>query len=230
MHIPTLDGEFIWPHYNLLSKYNLAHYRPFFGPFNNRLTLLRTAAMDSWGSEATLTVPSLRQAADRDFVRLLETDRSLQALYLGSVELRPTSSTPAMGSAAMLDQSRVANATSVVGDGATLSISTSGGASLRVADGSWDPEMTHILSFRISAKNVATDQRDNDGVPVEVAFAGELAIPYARNTIILPKDGREISFDLLQLYSYALNPSVRDLTLHFPRAGDYTITDVRLRR
>src|SRR5258708_10460233 len=89
MHIPTLDGAFIWPHYTLLFTYNLSHYRPFFGSFDERLTLLRSQATDPWGRESTQTVSSLRQATNPVFVEQLETDQRLQDLYLGVVELWP---------------------------------------------------------------------------------------------------------------------------------------------
>jgi hypothetical protein len=51
-----------------------------------------------------------------------------------------------------------------------------------------------------------------------------------QNKIVLPKDGGEISVDLLQLYSYSLNPQVGRLGLRFPSAGSYTVSGVWLIR
>src|SRR5260370_25071667 len=93
MHIATLDGAFIWPQYNLLLTYNPSHYRPFFGSFDERLTLLRSQAMDPWGRESTQTVSSLRQATDPVFVEALATDQRLHELYLQGDELRPKTNT-----------------------------------------------------------------------------------------------------------------------------------------
>jgi hypothetical protein len=87
MHIPTLDGNFIYPTRVLIWKYNPAHYRPFFQGLDDRLTLLRNDAMDRWGREGTQLVPSLRAATDPGFIRALETDQDLQSLYLVGVEL-----------------------------------------------------------------------------------------------------------------------------------------------
>jgi hypothetical protein len=185
--------------------------------------------MDVWGSEATVTVPSLRQAVDPAFVRSLETDRALQSLYLGGVELRGTATANA-GAAIPLERARLSNADWVGGEGTTLSFSTAGGASLRVADGAWDPEAAHVLSFRLSAGNRSPEPRDGGGIVVEIAMSGDLSIPYERNVLMVPGNGSDIAVDLLRLYSYALNPVVRSLVLHFPRAGDYTISDVRLGR
>jgi len=228
MHIPTLDGAFIWPHYNLLFTYNLSAYRPFFGPFGARLTLLRNQAMDPWGSEATQTVSSLRQATDPAFVQALEADPRLQQLYLGAVELRPTTAAPLdRQNPVRLDEADVATATSVAaGDGA-LAISTTGGASLRLVAGDWDPETSHVLTLRVVPAAVAPEP---GGAWIEVTFSGDLPVPYVPNRVSLPQGGGDISIDLLQLYSYALNPRVRDLGLRFPRAGSYTISDVRFGR
>src|SRR5258708_20761195 len=67
MHIPTLDGAFIWPHYNLLFTYNLSHYRQFFVSFVERLPLLRSQAMTPCGLESSKTASGLRRATDPVF-------------------------------------------------------------------------------------------------------------------------------------------------------------------
>jgi hypothetical protein len=228
VHIPTLDGEYIAERFDMLFKYNLAHYRPFFGSYDQRLILLRTAAMDSWGSQATQTVRSLRQTVDPAFVHALQNDPALQSLYCGGVNLRTKPYGEARrGNPLPLDRTNISGATSISDDNATLSFSTSGSASsLRLVDDAWDPETAHVLSFKISTRNVAIDPKE-DGVPIEISFSGDLSIPYAHNTIVLHKTDNDISIDLLQLYSYALNPAVRGLVLHFPHAGDYAISDVR---
>jgi hypothetical protein len=64
----------------------------------------------------------------------------------------------------------------------------------------------------------------------EVLFEGQLPIPYLPNRIVVPDGGGVISVDLLQLYSYSLNPRVGKLSLRFPGAGSYTIADIRLAR
>jgi len=228
MHIPTLDGAFIWPHYNLLFTYNLSAYRPFFGSFDQRLTLLRNQAMDPWGREATKTVSSLRQATDPAFVQALEADQRLQELYLGAVELRPKAPAPLdRQSAVRLDEANVANATSISARDGALTISTTGGASLRLIAGDWDPETNHVLTLRVVPAAVAPEP---GGDWVEVTFSGDLPFRYAPNRVSLPQGGGDVSIDLLQLYSYALNPRVRDLGLRFPRAGGYTISDVHFGR
>jgi hypothetical protein len=227
MNIPTLDGAYIWPRYNLLFTYNLSHYRPFFGPFDERMNLLRNQAMDPWGREMTQTVSSLRRATDPAFIEALKTDKDLQSLYLGGVELRQKDLQPGKRDAIRLEAANVAGASASSTDDGTLTIATEGGASIRLSAGDWDPETSHILTFRVMA-SPATPQLG--GESIEVAFAGDLPIPYASNKLLLPKGGGVVSIDLLQLYSYALNPRVRDLSLRFPRAGSYTISDVSLSR
>jgi len=226
MHIPTLDGPYIFPRHELLFKYNLAHYRPFFSGFDNRLTLLRNTAMDSWGMEGTQTVPSLRQAADADFIRALTTDRDLQALYLGGIELTP-SSAPRLDAAPVdLNAVEVENAEIVGRTAKALTLKSTGGASVILFPGVWDPEHAHILSMRASA---ALDRpRRGEDPKIALAFEGELAIPYAANTIVVANGESDISVDLLQLYSYSLNPTVGRLQLLFPEPGTFTISDIRL--
>jgi hypothetical protein len=226
MHIPTLDGIFIFPQHLTLFKYNLAHYRPFLQGCDNRLTLLRNTAMDTWGVEGTETVPSLRQATDPAFVHALETDRRLQSLYLDGVELSPLPKAPPGGEPASLDAVKVSNATLLASSVGSLSFSTTGSASVVLFPGDWDPEQVHIFTMRIAA----TYPIPNPQTKIEVSFEGQLPIPYAANKIVLPEDGGDISIDLLQLYSYALNPRVGKLTLRFPAPGTYTISDVRQAR
>src|SRR5258708_7469961 len=228
MHIPTLDGAFIWPHYNLLFTYNLSHYRPFFGSFDERLTLLRSQAMDPWGRESTQTVASLRQATDPVFVEALETDQRLQELYLGGDELRPkTNARLDQQEVIRLDEANVANAASASAHDSSLTVSTTGGATIRLIAGDWDPETKHVLTMRIVPAPVTPEP---PGEWIEVIFSADLPVPYAHNRVSVPKGGSDISIDLLQLYSYALNPRVRDLGLRFPHAGNYTISNVRFGR
>jgi hypothetical protein len=75
---------------------------------------------------------------------------------------------------------------------------------------------------------VLSDPKPFEETRFEIVFEGPLPIPYEANTITLPKDAHEISVDLLQLYCYSLNPRVARLALRFPRAGSYTISDIRL--
>src|SRR5207245_7723853 len=89
-------------------------------------------------------------------------------------------------------------------------------------------EHAHVLTLRVDA--VLNDPKPFEEAQLEVFFEGELPIPYFANKIVLPRDAGEISFDLLQLYSYSLNPQVGKLGLRFPRGGTYTISDVRLLR
>ena len=228
VHIPTLDGNFIYPtHAVLLYKYNLAHYRPFFQGFDDRLVLLRNTAMDDWGMEGTQTVRSLREATDPAFIRALETDSGLQSLYLDSVELEPRKSRPD-GKPMRLDELAIENADIVRSTANSVSFKTPGGASVLLLPGDWDPEQIHVLSMNVSA---ALDKPVPGEEPqVEVLFEGQLPIPYRPNRIVVPEGGSVISVDLLQLYSYSLNPQVGKLSLRFPGAGSYTIADLRLAR
>jgi hypothetical protein len=226
MHIPTLDGNFISPaHAPLLYRYNLAHYRAFFQDFDDRLTLLRTAVMDNWGKEGTQTVRSLREATDPAFIRALETDSGLQSLYLDSVELEPRKTRPD-GQPMRLDELAIKNADIVRSTANSVSFTTAGGASAMLLPGDWDPEQIHILSMNVSA--VLDTPIPGEEPQVEVLFEGQLPIPYRPNRIAVPAGGSVISVDLLQLYSYSLNPRVGKLSLRFPGAGSYTITDLRL--
>jgi hypothetical protein len=228
MHIPTLDGNFIYPdHAVLLFKYNLAHYRPFFQGFDDRLTLLRNTSMDNWGMEGTQTVASLRQATDPAFIRALETDSDLQSLYLDGVELEPRRTRPD-GEPMRLDELTIGNADIVRSTASSVSFTTAGGASALLLPGDWDPEKIHILSMNISA--VLDKPVPGEEPQVEVLFEGQLPIPYRPNRIAVPRGGGVISIDLLQLYSYSLNPQVGKLRLRFPGAGSYTIADLRLAR
>jgi hypothetical protein len=224
MHIPTLDGVFIWPQHERLFKYNLAHYRPFFQGFDDRLTLLRNDAMDTWGMEGTQLVASLRRGTDPDFVRALETDRDLQSLYLGGVDLAPLPKARLDGATINLDPSGVSNTLTLTASEGSLSFTTAGGASIMLLPENWDPEQAHILTLRVSA--VPDKPIPGEETYIEVTFEGQLPIPYAANKIALPKDGGEISVDLLQLYSYSLNPQVGQLGLRFPSAGIYVISGV----
>jgi hypothetical protein len=228
MHIAELDGGYIYPHYNLLFTYNLAHYRPFFASFDGRLTLLRNEAMFDWGGEAMVTVPSLRNAVDRDFVRALETDHSLQALYFGGIKLQ-SMPTPQLPTAAQLavEQLKVSNAQIVTFKDQTLSFSTTGGAEIRLLEGPWDPEAAHVLTLSVAGQKIGVHGTGED-FEIEITFSGELKVPYVANTIRIPTNGQQVSIDLLQLYSYALNPTVRDLTLRFPHGGSYRISGIRL--
>jgi len=229
IHIPTLDGNFIYPtHAVLLYKYNLAHYRPFFQGFDDRVTLLRNAAMDNWGMEGTQTVESLREATDPAFIRALETDRDLQSLYLGSVELEPRVKVRPDAQPIDLAALTIKNADIVRSTASSVSFTTAGGALAMLLPGDWDPEQAHILSINISA---ALDKPvPGEEAQVEVQFEGQLPIPYRPNRIAVPHDGGVVSVDLLQLYSYSLNSRVGKLSLRFPGAGSYTIADIRLAR
>lgn len=228
MRIVTLDGEYLYPHYNLLAKYNLAHYRPFFASFDSRLTLLRNAAMFDWGSEATTTVPSLRTAVDPDFIHALETDVALQALYFGAIELQTSPrSPPSTGAPLAVHQLKLSNAQSVAAEEGTLSFSTRGGAEIRLVEGVWDPEAAHVLTLRVEGENIGDRGTAKPEIEIELTFSGELKVPYAANRIRIPSDGGQLSIDLLQLYSYALNPTVRDLVLRFPHGGRYRISGLR---
>lgn len=228
MHIPTLDGVFIWPQHERLFKYNLAHYRPLFEGFDDRLTLLRNTAMDTWGMEGTQTVPSLRRATDREFVHALETDHDLQSLYLGSIDLVPLPKVRLDGEPVHLDADRVSNTTSLSVNDDAVSFSTAGGASIVLLQDNWDPEQAHILTLRVDA--IPNNPKPSDETYLEITFEGQLPIPYSANKIALPKVGGDISVDLLQLYSYSLNPQVGKLGLRFPSAGTYMVSGVRLVR
>jgi hypothetical protein len=127
-----------------------------------------------------------------------------------------------------LDAVRVSNTTSFSMSEGSLSFSTAGGASIVLLQGNWDPEQAHILTMRVSA--VPDKPIPGEETQVEVIFDGRLPIPYPANKIALPKDGGDISVDLLQLYSYSLNPQVGKLGLRFPSAGTYMVSGVRLVR
>lgn len=229
MHIPTLDGNFIYPtHAILLYEYNLAHYRPFFHGFDNRLTLLRNGAMQRWGMEGTKTVQSLREATDPEFIRALETDPDLQSLYLGSVELESRVGATPNTRPMRLDALRIENADVVHSTANSVSFATSGGASMMLLPNDWDPEQTHILSMNVTA--ALNKPRPGEEAQFEVHFQGQIPIPYVPNTITVSKHGGTIAVDLLQLYSYSLNPRVGQLSLSFPQAGRYTISDLRFGR
>jgi hypothetical protein len=229
VHIPTLDGNFIYPARTTLFKYNLAHYRPFFQGFDNRLTLLRNAAMDNWGKVGTQTVRSLREATDPAFIRALKTDPDLQSLYLGSVELEPRVEIRPDAEPIGLDALTIKNADIVRRTANSISFTTAGGALAVLLPGDWDPEQAHILSMNVTAALDKPPPAD-EGTKFEVLFEGQLPIPYLPNSIAVPDGGGVISVDLLQLYSYSLNPRVSKLSLRFPRAGSYTIADIRLAR
>jgi len=62
----------------------------------------------------------------------------------------------------------------------------------------------------------------------EVLFEGQLPIPYLANKVAIPSGGGAVSVDLLQLYSYSLNSRVGKLSLRFPNAGRYAISNIRL--
>jgi hypothetical protein len=226
MRIPTLDGAFIFPQHELLFKYNLAHYRPFFFGFDKRLTLLRNDAMDDWSMEGIQTVSSLRQSTDPDFIRALASNRNLQDLYLRGVDLAPTP-TPRLDSAPVkLDEVKVENAEIVDRTANALTLKSTGDASIILFPGAWDPEQAHILSMRASA---AVDRpRRGEDPKIELMFEGQLPIPYAASTIFISNGKSDISVDLLQLYSYSLNQKVYKLRLLFPEFGSFTISDVRM--
>jgi hypothetical protein len=224
VHIPNLDGVFIYPEYQALYKYNLSSYEPFFQGFGDRVTVLRNSAMSSWGMEATQTVESLRRSVDPAFIQRLETDRKLQSLYFDGIELNPLDQMQSGGAPATLDGLAVSNATRHPTSAGSLSFSTDGSASVVLFPGDWDPEQRHVLTMRVDA----TYPIPNPQTKIDLLFEGELPIPYSVNKIVLPAEGGEISLDLLQLYSYSLNPRVGKLTLRFPAAGTYTISGVRL--
>ena len=226
MHIPTLDGNFIFPQHTTLWKYNLAHYRVFFHGFDDRLTLLRNSSMETWGSEATETVPSLRQATDPEFVQALQTNRDLQSLYLTGVELISLPQPIPGGEPVSPNSIKISNATSIVKSAESISFTSRGLASAILLSRDWDPEDIHIFTIRIDA----VYERPRSDTKIQVVFDGQLPIPYLANTIVLPAEGGEISFDLLQLYSYSLNPRVSNVTLRFPSDGSYTISRVRIVR
>lgn len=229
MHIPTLDGNFIYPtHAVLLYRYNLAHYRPFFQGFDERLTLLRNTAMDNWGKEGTRTVPSLRDATDPAFVRALQTNSDLQSLYLDSVELEPRKTIRPDAQPLRLDGLAIENANVVSRTANSVSFTTAGGALAMLMPGDWDPELAHVLSMNVSA--IPDKLPPGEKTQFEVLFEGQLPIPYRPNRIAVPDGGGVVSVDLLQLYSYSLNPRVGKLSLRFPQAGGYVITDMRLGR
>ena len=227
MHIPTLDGNFIYPtHAILLYKYNLAHYRPFFRGFDERLTLLRNGAMDNWGKEGTRTVPSLREATDPAFVRALQTNSDLQSLYLDSVELEPRKASRPDAPPLQLDRLAIENANVTGSTANSVSFATAGGANVMLVPGDWDPEQVHVLSMNVSAS--PDKLPPGEKIQFEVLFEGQLPIPYRPNRIAVPDGGGVVSVDLLQLYSYSLNPRVGKLSLRFPQAGGYVISDIRL--
>src|SRR5258708_40327745 len=153
--------------------------------------------MDPWGRESTQTVSSLRQATDPVFLEALETDQRLQELYLGGVELRPkTNARLDQQEVIRLDEANVANAASVSAHDSSLTVSTTGGATIRLIAGDWDPETKHVLTMRIVPAPVTPEP---PGEWIEVIFSGDLPIPYPLNTDIVPKWGTIISINLLRL-------------------------------
>jgi hypothetical protein len=153
-------------------------------------------------------------------------DPNIQALYLSGIELTPSSAPRVAAAAADLNAVEVANAEIVDRTANVLTLKSTGAASVTVFPGGWDPENAHILSMRASA---ALDQpRPGEDPKLALAFEGELAIPYAANTIVVANGESDISIDLLQLYSYSLNPTVGRLRLLFPERGTFTISDIRL--
>ena len=127
-----------------------------------------------------------------------------------------------------LDELAISNADIVRSSANSVSFKTAGGASAMLLPGDWDPEQIHILSMNVSA--VLDKPVPGEEPQVEVLFEGQLPIPYRPNRIVVPQGGSIITVDLLQLYSYSLNPQVGKLSLRFPGAGSYTIADLRLAR
>ncbi|SHN82323.1 hypothetical protein [Bradyrhizobium erythrophlei] len=228
LRIPTLDGAFIFPDHRLLAFYNLVSYRPFFKSFDTRLTLLRNAAMQQRGLDDATLVSSLRQATDPEFLQAMTKDERLRALYFGGVELEPSPNLLSGGEPLSLVESRLEQADVIHRDVHSISFATRGGATLMLRKDEWDPEQDHVLSMHVDA-SPDTPRPDGKAVLI-VSFEGRLPISYEPNSLSWAPDVHELSVDLLQLYSYSLNDRVSNLILRFPRAGRYSVSNIRFAR
>ena len=221
LRIPTLDGAFIEPVYPSLFVYNLTHYRPFLRS-RDRVTLLTSPWMDGWGHLGSENVRSLRAATDASFVDAPEREGPLRDLYLGPVALR-LEKPPAHAVLRPVNLSLAGGAAGPESPDRILKFHSESDATLRPGDSWWDPEVRHRLLMRIDGDPALTPGR-LDRVKVSLRFRGERAFPYVWNTARVPAGGGAFTVDLLQLYSYSLNPRVGDLELRVSGAGSYAVT------
>lgn len=226
LRIPSLDGNYIFNEYPRLFKYNLSHYLDFIVPEGERVILHKNKAMQGWSAKDVVTVTSLRSNIDTEFISFLENNSYAQRLYLSPIELSANivANTNLMDDSIRLTQLLNTSTLSRKLNG-SIFFHNDGDSEIIVDKGSWNPEERHLLAINVGY--YGTTKTDN--VKLEVHFTGELKIPYRKNYILIPSGKQSIlSIDLLQIYSYSLNPQVRNLRICFPVPGDYLVTSMNL--
>jgi hypothetical protein len=226
LHIPSLDGNYIFNIYPKLFKYNLSHYMDFIVPEGEKVILYKNKAMQEWSANDVVTVNSLRSHTDPEFITLLENDSYAQRLYLSPVELKATVVSNLNLKNDSLDTIQLKeSSTSLNNPPGSKLIHSNGASELFIDSGAWDPEKRHVLILNVGHCGAAKKKNVN----LEVQFTGELKIPYSKNFFVIPSGmQRTISIDLLQIYSYSLNPRVGSLRITFPVPGDYLVSSVKL--
>jgi hypothetical protein len=228
LRLPTLDGPYINQVYPSLDVNNLSHYRPFVVRAHEKVTFLRNSAMQDGYIVATdvQTVASLRSATDPVFLTALATDPYVQRLYLSSAPINfqrractQPPSLPRLAPKQSMNADPVSR--SVAG---VLTFDSEGEALMIIREGAWDPEQAHQLQLELQAWPVGAGP-----IRLEVAFTGALAIPYPQPWLELqPYAMNCLSLDLLQVYAYALNPQITQLTVRLRTPGRYQIPQLSL--
>lgn len=227
LHIPALDGKYIYNAYPKLWSYNLSHYIDFLVPEGKKVVLNRNNAMQSWTAKDVVCVDSLRSNTDVRFIQLLENDAYVQRMYLSPVELNTNTSLVTSVKSDSINPGQFVNTSSLLvqPDGGMLFVSD-GSAEMVINKGDWDPEEKHLLVLNVAYK----EKFKKDKVKLEVQFTGELNIPYRKNYFVITSGKQSIlSIDMLQIYSYSLNPRVGSLRISFPIPGTYVVSSVLLK-
>lgn len=227
LRIPGLDGNYIFNSYPKLFTYNLSHYIDFIVPERKKVILYKNKAMQGWSAKDVVTVTSLRSNTDSEFIAFLENNLYAQRLYLSPVELSANTVSDSTFKTGSIRSGQFENSTTVSNqpDGSTL-LESNGSAELVIDKGVWDPEKRHLLVLNVG--HYGTTKTNN--VKLEVHFTGDLKIPYSKSYFIIPSGKQStLSIDLLQIYSYSLNPRVGNLRIAFPEPGKYLVSDMKLK-
>jgi hypothetical protein len=209
--IPTLDGPFIEAHHRSLFIYNLSRYQPFFEDLPFTPDLIRNDAMQQPALGRVDTVPSLRTAAGPEIVAAINKDPRLKRYYFGRITLNPLSVPSGPSSPGATQATDDAYKTAKVDPGERHEIV--------VRQGTWDPETASLLRLALERLTPASAAPINVAVTFWSEAFGADWTGYAE----LPASGETVTFDLLQVYAFALSGRVGNLRLHLSSSGEYRL-------